>query len=46
MDVTLTVIVDDRGELISTTESGGAISEEMFSGCFNRAKERPLQLKD
>lgn len=46
MDVTLTVIVDDRGELISTTESGGAISEETLLWCINRAKERALQLKD
>ncbi|KAG1838920.1 ribosomal protein S5 domain 2-type protein, partial [Suillus subalutaceus] len=46
MDVTLTVIVDDRGELISITESGGAISEETLLWCINRAKERALQLRD
>ncbi|KIK48541.1 hypothetical protein CY34DRAFT_798029 [Suillus luteus UH-Slu-Lm8-n1] len=45
MDVTLTVIVDDRGDLISTTESGGAILEETLLRCINRAKERALQLK-
>ncbi|KAG1886659.1 ribosomal protein S5 domain 2-type protein, partial [Suillus subluteus] len=46
MDVTLTVIVDDRGELISITESGGAISEETLLWCINRANERALQLRD
>ncbi|KAG1778876.1 ribosomal protein S5 domain 2-type protein [Suillus placidus] len=46
MDVMLTVIVDDRGELISTTESGGAISEETLLRCINRARERALELKD
>lgn len=45
MDVTLTVIVDDRGDLISTTESGGAILEETLLRCISRAKERALQLK-
>ncbi|KAG0696798.1 ribosomal protein S5 domain 2-type protein [Suillus ampliporus] len=45
IDVALTVIVDDRGELISTTESGGAISEETLLRCISRAKERALQLQ-
>ncbi|KAG1722690.1 ribosomal protein S5 domain 2-type protein [Suillus paluster] len=45
MDVTLTVIVDERGELISTMESGGAISEETLLQCISRAKERALQLQ-
>jgi len=45
MDVALTVIVDDRGQLISISESGDAISQETLLQCIGRAKERALQLQ-
>ncbi|KAJ8596856.1 hypothetical protein M405DRAFT_756868 [Rhizopogon salebrosus TDB-379] len=45
MDVTLTVIVDDREQLISTSESGAAISQETLLQCISRAKERASQLQ-
>lgn len=45
MDIALTVIVDDRGQLISISESGDAISQETLLQCIGRAKERALQLQ-
>lgn len=45
MDVALTVIVDDCGQLISTSESGAGISQETLLQCISRAKERALQLQ-
>jgi exosome complex RNA-binding protein Rrp42 (RNase PH superfamily) len=45
MDVALTVIVDDREQLISTSESGAAISQETLLQCISRAKERASQLQ-
>ncbi|OAX36890.1 hypothetical protein K503DRAFT_850676 [Rhizopogon vinicolor AM-OR11-026] len=45
MDVALTVIVDDHGQLISTNESGAGISQETLLQCISRAKERASQLQ-
>ena len=45
IDVALTVIVDDREQLISTSESGTAISQETLLQCISRAKERASQLQ-
>lgn len=45
MDVALTVIVDDRGQLISTNQSGATISQETLLQCISRAKERASQLQ-